>query len=42
MLISLFWLEFSNGMEKDEQDMVVTDMEPKVFKVGHLLQCPFL
>jgi len=37
-----FETEFFNGMEEDEQEVVVTDMEPKVFKVRHLLQCPFL
>ena len=36
-----FETEFFNGMEEDDHDVVVTDMEPKVFKVRHSLKMPF-
>ena len=36
-----FETEFFNGMEEDDHDIVVTDMEPKVFKVRHSLKMPF-
>lgn len=31
---TVFDTELFNGMEKDNQEIVVTDMEPKVFKVA--------
>ena len=37
---TMFETQFFNAMKKDDQEIVVIDMEPKVFKVSHSLKVP--